>query len=102
MSCLVAALNVSPYIIHIADYIFFGPLRSVKVFRVFKTLRFKSIILNIFQLFDHFEECVFDLDFSCIFLKLQHDSLAFVAGLKGLLIRVHYPKLRNIVHTISL
>ena len=25
-------------------------------------------------------ECVFDLDFSCKFLKLQYNSLAFVAG----------------------
>ena len=35
-----------------------------------------------FELFDHVYECVFDLDFSCKIWKLQHNSLAFVAGLK--------------------
>ena len=35
--------------------------------------------LNYFTLF---RNCVFDLDFSCKFLKLQYNSLAFVAGLK--------------------
>ena len=35
-----------------------------------------------FELFDHVSECVFDLDFSCKFLKLQYNSLAFVAGFK--------------------
>ena len=43
------------------------------------------------------------LDFPCKFSKLQYKSLAFVAGYYiGLLTRVHYPKLHNIVHTISL
>ena len=35
-----------------------------------------------FNLFDPVLEFVFDLDFSCKFLKLQYNSLAFVAGLK--------------------
>ena len=35
-----------------------------------------------FKLFDPVLEFVFDLDFSCKFLKLQYNSLAFVAGLK--------------------
>ena len=35
-----------------------------------------------FKLFDPVKEYVFYLDFSCIFLKLQYNSLAFVAGLK--------------------
>ena len=35
-----------------------------------------------FELFDPVYECVFDLDFSCKFSKLQYNSLAFVAGLK--------------------
>ena len=35
--CRVAALKVSPYIIHSADYIIsFGSLRSVRIFRVLK------------------------------------------------------------------
>ena len=33
-------------------------------------------------LLDPVEECVFDLDFSCKFSKLQYNSLAFVAGFK--------------------
>ena len=32
------------------------------------------------KLFDAVWECFFDLDFSCKFSKLQHNSLAFVAG----------------------
>ena len=51
-----------------------------------------------FKLFDPVLEYVFDLDFSCKFSKLQYNCLA----LTGLLMRVHYPKLRNIVHIISL
>ena len=35
-----------------------------------------------FKLFDPVYEFVFDLDFLCKFLKLQYNSLAFVAGLK--------------------
>ena len=35
-----------------------------------------------FKLFDPILEYVFDLDSSCNFSKLQHNSLAFVAGLK--------------------
>ena len=35
-----------------------------------------------FKLFDPIWEYVFDLDFSCEFLKLQYNSLAFVAGFK--------------------
>ena len=35
-----------------------------------------------FKLFDPVLECVFDLDSSCKFSKLQYNSLAFVAGLK--------------------
>ena len=35
-----------------------------------------------FKLFDPLLECVFDLDFSCKFSKLQYNSLAFVAGFK--------------------
>ena len=36
-----------------------------------------------FKLFDPVKDvCVFDLDFSCKFSKLQYNSLAFVAGLK--------------------
>ena len=35
-----------------------------------------------FKLFDIVKEYVFYLDFSCKVLKLQHNSLAFVAGLK--------------------
>ena len=35
-----------------------------------------------FKLFDPVYECVFDLDFSCKFSKLQYNSLAFVAGFK--------------------
>ena len=34
------------------------------------------------KLFDPVKECVFDLDFSYKFSKLQCNSLAFVAGLK--------------------
>ena len=34
------------------------------------------------KLFDPVLECVFDLDFSCKFSKLQYNSLAFVAGFK--------------------
>ena len=33
------------------------------------------------KLFDPVYECVFDLDFSYRFSKLQHNGLAFVAGL---------------------
>ena len=35
-----------------------------------------------FKLFDPVKECVFNLDFSCKFSKLQYNSLAFVDGLK--------------------
>ena len=35
-----------------------------------------------FKLFDPVWECVFCLDLSCKFLKLQYNSLAFVAGFK--------------------
>ena len=35
-----------------------------------------------FKLFDPVKECVFDLDFSCKFMKLQYNSLAIIAGLK--------------------
>ena len=48
-------------------------MRSVKIFRVSNTLTFK--------LFDPVWNCVFDLDLSCKFSKLQYNSLAFVAGL---------------------
>ena len=36
----------------------------------------------VFGLFGPVWECVFDLEFSCKFSKLQYNSLAFVAGLK--------------------
>ena len=52
---------------------YLGPLRSVTIFRVFKT--FTSKLGTIY-------ECVFDLDFSCKFSKLQYNSRAFIAGLK--------------------
>ena len=35
-----------------------------------------------FKIFNPVLECVFDLDFSCKFSKLQCTSLAFVAGFK--------------------
>ena len=35
-----------------------------------------------FKLFDPVWECVFNLDLSCKFSKLQYNSLAFVAGFK--------------------
>ena len=35
-----------------------------------------------FKLFDPYWECVFYLDLSCKFSKLQYNSLAFVAGFK--------------------
>ena len=35
-----------------------------------------------FKIFDPIYEYVFDLDSSCKFSKLQHNSLAFVVGLK--------------------
>ena len=38
--------------------------------------------LSYLKLFDPVLECVFDLDFSCKFSKLQYNSLAFLAGFK--------------------
>ena len=60
----------------------FRSLRSVKIFRVFKALKFRIILLSKFYIFDPVQECVFDLDFSCKFSKLQYNSLPFVAGFK--------------------
>ena len=74
----------SPRTSSIVQIIFyFGPLRSVKIFRVFKTLTFRNLPLSNFLIIDPIKEYVFDLDSSCKFSKLQHNySLAFVAGLK--------------------
>ena len=50
-----------------------------------------------FKLFYPVKEYVFYLDVSCKFSKLQNNSLAFVWLYKGLLMRVYYPKLREIL-----
>ena len=58
------------------------PLKSVKIFIVLKTLTFGKYFSAMLILFDPVQEYVFDVDFLCKFSKLQHNSLAFVAGLK--------------------
>ena len=90
---------MAPCIVYSADY----PLGSVKIFslRVFKTLTFRNLFhkqsLNTrnLTLFRN----MFDSEFSFKSSKLQHNRMAFVAGLKRAM-RVYYPKVRNIIHTV--
>ena len=47
-----------------------------------KHSRLETYFQAMLLLFDPVLECVFDLDLSCKFSKLQYKSLAFVAGFK--------------------
>ena len=87
-------------IVQIIFFFSFSLLRSLNLSRVFKTCTFRNIILSI--VLNYLTPFRIRFKPSLIFSKLQHNSLAFVSSLKGLLIRVHYPKLRNTVLVISL